>query len=100
MYPGQNLGAHFGPKVSFSLHSSYSSMAIYYQKMRQHLLQEGSMSKLLQECPSSESQNQTKKKKFFLFDLAPAASDFSDELETEIVSDLVSSETLGVLSSG
>lgn len=90
MYPGQNLGARFGPKASFSLHSSYSSMAIYYQKMRQHLLHEGSMSKLLQECPSSK----TKKTKFFLFDLAPAASDFSDELETELLNGLVNSENI------
>lgn len=90
LYPGQNLGTHFGPKVSFSLLSSYSFMAVYYQKMRQHLLQKGSMSKLLQGSPSSKSQNQIKKIKLFLFDLAPAASDFSEEIEAELLNDLVS----------
>lgn len=64
MYTAKDLGAHFGPKMSFSLHSSCSSMAVYYQKMRQHLLQDGSMSELLQGCPSSKSQNQIKKYEF------------------------------------
>lgn len=31
---------------------------------------------------------------FLLFDLDPAASDFSDELETELLNDLVSSENI------
>lgn len=48
------------------------------------------MSKLLQGCPSSKSQNQIKKINFFLLNLAFAASDFSDELETELLNHPVS----------
>lgn len=44
----------------------------------------------MQECPSSQSQNLIERIKFFLFNLALAASDFSDELETDLLNDIVS----------
>lgn len=66
MYPGQNLGAHSGPKVSFSLHSSYSSMAIYYQKMRQHCCRKEACPNSCNDLPLLESKSDKKDSVFSL----------------------------------
>lgn len=47
------------------------------------------MSNLLQGSTSSKSQNQIKEIKILPFRLAPAESEYADELETDTLNDLI-----------